>query len=299
MVAKSLDGDYSLPMPQQPLWEQWLKPFFQTFLIDEAEIKQVQAAVNWDDAAHRFSLPEGQAYPDYYESQAFHGIEGGYLIQTAALTYDPITRYVLPPNEDWVRQGLIEQIGGAPQTILDLGCGTGSQTLALKRAFPRASVTGLDLSPQMLAVAAYKAERSALTINWQAGLAEATKLGAQQFDVITAVLLFHETPPSITQAILREVWRLLKPGGQFLMLDGNQSSLRQQSWLTDIFEEPYMQAYAQGNLKAWLNEANFMAISITNHWWVHQVGSARKPLLVKEPQFTNLGQDCVPDLVMS
>lgn len=277
-------------MPANTLWDALLKPVFQTFLIDRQELQDLQAAVDWSEAETRYTLPAGTTYPDYYQSQNFHGIEGGYLTQTAAVTYDPITRHVLPPQEDWVRQGLIDRIGGSPRRILDLGCGTGTQTLALKKAFPLATVTGLDLSPYMLAVADHKAQQANLSIHWRSGLAEATGLPDQQFDLITAALLFHETPPTISQAILREAFRLLTPGGQMLVLDGNQASLRQQGWLTQIFEEPYIQDYAQGDLQSWLQEAGFEAVHTESHWWVHQISQGRKPLPVQSQAWRSPGE---------
>ncbi|MEY2983656.1 MAG: hypothetical protein RLZZ568_273 [Cyanobacteriota bacterium] len=270
-------------MVPDTLWDTLLKPFFQTFLLDRGELEQLQAAVDWQAGEARYALAPGVAYPAYYQCQNFHGIEGGYLTQTAAVTYDPITRHVLPPNEDWVRQGLMERIGGSPRQILDLGCGTGTQTLALKKAFPSATVTGLDLSPFMLSLAEYKAHQENLAIHWRSGLAEATGLPDQQFDLITAALLFHETPPTISQAILREALRLLTPGGQLLVLDGNQDSLRQQQWLTRVFEEPYIQDYAQGDLRVWLQNAGFEAVQTESHWWVHQISQGRKPLPVQSP----------------
>ncbi|MEB3174526.1 MAG: class I SAM-dependent methyltransferase [Cyanobacteriota bacterium] len=263
-------------MTSKPLWETLLQPFFQTFLIDQEELGILKAEIDWPAGLADFGAGENQ-YPDYYSGSNFHGIEGGYLTQSAALTYDPITRYVLPPNEDWVRQGLINRVGGAPRRILDLGCGTGTQTRMLKRAFSQAEVTGLDLSPYMLTFARHQAAREGLTLQWRQGRAEKTPFSAESFDLITAALLFHETPPPITEAILKEAFRLLKPGGQILILDGNQQTLRRSAWLTRIFEEPYIQDYAQGDLLCWLRNAGFEAAATYNHWQIHQVTEARKP----------------------
>jgi ubiquinone/menaquinone biosynthesis C-methylase UbiE len=89
--------------------------------------------------------------------------------------------------------------------------------------------------------------------------------------LVTASLLFHETPPEVTQEILAECWRLLAPGGQILILDGNQSTLRSLDWLNNVFEEPYIQTYAAGNLDAWLGNAGFKDVRTKDVYWLNQL----------------------------
>jgi ubiquinone/menaquinone biosynthesis C-methylase UbiE len=252
------------------LWEQFLSPLIQG-LLDKEHMMAVRDRINWTETIDRFQAPEF-SYPDYYHTQNYHGIEGGYLTQTAAITYDPITQYVLPPYEPWVRQGLISEIDIQPQRLLDLGCGTGSMTIPLKQAFPGTKVTGLDLSPYMLAVAEDRSRYAGVDIEWKHGTAtELSQFASGSFDLITAALLFHETPPAITQAILAESYRLLTPGGKILILDGNQSTLRSLEWLNNVFEEPYIQAYAAGNLDAWLGRAGFDHVRTKDVFWLNQV----------------------------
>ncbi|MGL5033403.1 MAG: class I SAM-dependent methyltransferase [Microcystaceae cyanobacterium] len=267
------------PQPQT-LWDNLLKPLFQTFLIDDIALKKIEQEIDWEAGKEKFSRLK--SYPEYYQTQNFHGIKGGYLTQTAALTYDPITRHVLPPNETWVRQALGDRIGGEPRRILDLGCGTGTMTLMLKEKFPQAQIVGLDLSPQMLIMADYKAKKANLTVEWCQGLAEKTEFKENSFDLITATLLFHETPPLITRQIMREVFRLLTPNGQFLILDGNQNTLLQTEWLTQVFEEPYIKDFAQGNLETWLKQSQFEAVKSDEYYWIHQITQARKPLAASQ-----------------
>ena len=262
------------------LWERFLSPIVRSF-IDEEKLRQFYESIDWETESDRFRHP-GLTYPQYYSSQNFHGIEGGYLNPGASVSYDPITQYVVPPNETWVRQGVIDSIQGKPRRILDLGCGTGSTTLMLKQAFPEAQVIGLDLSPYMLVMADHKAKTAGLTTQWRHGNAEETGFPNSSFDVVTASLLFHETPPTVSKSILRECFRLLMPGGEVLILDGNQKTLRQMDWLTQVFEEPYIKDYAAGNVDAWMGAAGFEAVQTKDLFWVHQVTYGIKPIPVED-----------------
>lgn len=263
------------------LFERFLAPIAR-LVIDQNALRRFSESIDWDTATARFTNPS-LTYPTYYTSQNFHGIKDGYLTSSAAVTYDPITQYALPPGEAWVRQGMIDHIQVKPRRILDLGCGTGSTTQLLKQAFPDAQVIGLDLSPYMLVVAEHKATAAGLEIQWQHRNAEHTGFPDASFDLVTATLLFHETPPTVAKAILQESYRLLTTGGEVVILDGSQKTIREAAWLTQIFEEPYIQDYAAGNLDAWMGAAGFEAVRTTDLWWLHQVTRGVKPLANQSP----------------
>ncbi len=261
---------------QDTLWERFLSPVIRLF-IDEEGLRRYAKSIDWEKESNRFRRPD-VIVPSYYSSQNFHGIEGGYLNSGAAVSYDPITQYVLPPNETMVRQALIDSIQSKPRRILDLGCGTGSTTLMLKQAFPEAEVIGLDLSPYMLVRAEDKAKTAGLDIQWCHGDAEKTGFPDASFDLVTASLLFHETPPTVSTTILRESFRLLTVGGEVLILDGNQKTLRHLEWLNNVFEEPYIREFADGSVDAWMGRAGFEAVQTQDFWLVHQVTRGVKPL---------------------
>lgn len=93
--------------------------------------------------------------------------------------------------------------------VLDVACGTGVLTrAAASRAGPSGAVTGLDLNPGMLAVAA----RLSPTLRWQQGSAEALPFPNQSFDAVVSQfgLMFVPDPA----AALREMMRVLVPGGR-------------------------------------------------------------------------------------
>ena len=255
---------------QETIFERFLAPIFENFLIDREALLAYSRRIDWEAGSDRFRHPR-LTIPAYYQSQNFHNIKGGYLNVTAAVTYDAIAQYLLPPNETWVRQELISAIQCKPRRILDLGCGTGSAALMLKQAFPHAEIVGIDLSPYMLVAAEDKAKAANLEIEFVHAKAEKTGFPDHCFDLITASLLFHETPSDITQQILQECYRLLTVGGEVLILDGNQEVLRQMPWLMDLFEEPYIRPYAEADLAESMSAAGFGAVRTQPVWLVNQL----------------------------
>ncbi|WP_392530843.1 class I SAM-dependent methyltransferase [Nostoc sp. C117] len=279
---------------QDTIWERFLSPVVRLF-IDEDGLRHYADSIDWEKESDRFRRDD-VIIPSYYSSQNFHGVTGGYLNSGAAVSYDPITQYVIPPNETIVRQALIDAIKVKPRRILDLGCGTGSTTLMLKQAFPQAEVIGLDLSPYMLVRAEHKAINAGLDIAWRHGNAEKTGLSDASFDLVTASLLFHETPDTVSLAILRESFRLLVTGGQVLILDGNQKTLRQLEWLNDLFEEPYIREYANASIDANMGAAGFEAVRTQDIWWINQVTSGIKPIVSENlRQYTSTSIDTTID----
>jgi len=109
----------------------------------------------------------------------------------------------------------------------------------LKQAFPQAEVIGLDLSPYMLVRAEHKTKTAGLDIHWRHGNAEQTGLSDASFDLVTASCYFTETPPVVSQSILRESFRLLRVGGSIYRWQSKDPTAS--SWLNNVFE-PYIRA---------------------------------------------------------
>jgi ubiquinone/menaquinone biosynthesis C-methylase UbiE len=265
---------------ENTIWERFLSPVAR-LLINEEELRRYSQSVDWEEESMRFRRDD-VVIPAYYSSQNFHGVDKGYLNPGAAVSYDAVTQYVLPPNETWIRQALIDGVNVLPRRILDLGCGTGSTTIMLKQAFPNAEVVGLDLSPYMLLRSFHKSQNAGFNIEWQQGDAENTSFPDASFDLVTASLLFHETPSSTTQGILHECFRLLVPGGQVLILDGNQKTLRNLEWLNNIFEEPYIHEYAADSTDAKMGAARFAMVRTEEVWFTSQLTSGIKPISAED-----------------
>lgn len=127
---------------------------------------------------------------------------------------------------------VLSTAGVAPAArILDIGCGTGLFMRRLLEADPACHVTGLDLSEQMLARARHccrelPPQQAARTHLVQAD-AEYLPFDDGEFDVITCNHSFHHYPHQ--GKVLREMNRVLAPGGQLLIVDGDRD--RPWGWL--------------------------------------------------------------------
>ncbi|GBF81884.1 class I SAM-dependent methyltransferase [Aphanothece sacrum] len=100
--------------------------------------------------------------------------------------------------------------------ILDLCCGGGQATRFLVER--SSEVTGLDASPNALKRAKQAVPRG----SYVEGLAEQMPFADEQFDVVHTSVALHEMEPEQLQKILKEVYRVLKPGGIFTLIDLHQ-----------------------------------------------------------------------------
>lgn len=132
--------------------------------------------------------------------------------------YDPLVRFAL--REDEMRRRLVLQAGIAPQMdVLDLGCGTGTLLLALKRMVPEARVHGVDVDPEILAIARDKIDRAGLDVALHQGGAGGLPFPSARFDRVLTSLVLHHLTTEEKRSALRDVRRVLRPGGELHVAD--------------------------------------------------------------------------------
>lgn len=130
--------------------------------------------------------------------------------------YDPLLKWVM--REDTFKRILVSQAHIMPgMKVLDLGCGTGTLTLMLKRAQPLAEVTGLDGDSQVLDIARRKSRD--MDIQWDEGLASALPYLDSVFDRVVTSLVIHHLTTGDKRRAVKEIHRVLKPGAELLVLD--------------------------------------------------------------------------------
>ncbi len=142
--------------------------------------------------------------------------------------------------------------------ILDVACGTGSQTLAFaKRGF---ETVGVDLSPDMLNYAKQKAKRKKLK-NVKFICCDATKLPFKKntFDVSSVSMALHDMPDLIRINVLKEMMRVTKEKGRILIVEYNKPKNRVWAWFMQqyqgVYETKYYRRFMKQGLEFYLNKA--------------------------------------------
>ncbi|HEX8854671.1 MAG TPA: class I SAM-dependent methyltransferase [Thermoleophilaceae bacterium] len=139
--------------------------------------------------------------------------------------YDPFTRLI---GIEPVHRKLADQAElASAQRVLEIGCGTGNLALLVKRMRPQLEVAGLDPDPKALARAARKARRAGIDLKLVRGFADQLPYPDASFDRVLSALMFHHLEADLRVASLREVLRVLRPGGSLHLVDfgGNSHNL--------------------------------------------------------------------------
>lgn len=209
-----------------------------------------------------------------YASLDIHLQPGGYV-------GDPLAGYVFhhgtkvfyqgDNDQDQLHRQVVDMVrvpdDGVVRRILDVGCSIGQCTTALKQRFPEAEVTGLDVGLPLLRYANKRAHDLGIDVSFVHGLAEDTRLPDASQDVVLCYILFHEVPSRLFLPILRELHRVLRPGGALTIVDAPNATefpAGNALWLQFDAQhncEPYSPAFVASDLGALLRDAGFEVAS--------------------------------------
>jgi len=238
---------------------------------------------------HYKDLPEGvdlKDYPAYYRRN-FHWQTDGYLSRRSAELYDVgvellflgmadvMRRQIIPPISRWLAER-----GEPTVRLLDIACGTGSALRQVTAVHPDLKYFGIDLSPFYVDFARERLRHvRELTVFREN--AEALPFRDAYFEIATSVYLFHELPRNARNKALREAWRVLKPGGLFVIEDSAQVSEGSEVQVflerfSDDFHEPFYRDYLEEDLAVSLETIGFQVESV-EPCFVSKLVVARKP----------------------
>lgn len=132
--------------------------------------------------------------------------------------FDPVLRWTL---RDKVFKGaLIDQARMESEfPVLDVGCGTGTLLTELKKRYPSCTAYGLDGDPRILALAERNAESAGAELQLDRAMSFEMPYENESFDRVFSSLFFHHLTRSSKELTLKEIRRVLKPGGELHIAD--------------------------------------------------------------------------------
>ena len=164
-------------------------------------------------------------YPDYAKVH-IHIQPGGYVgSPLAGMLYDYGTSvfYGGENAEDALHKRLAEQtpkpLDGKAARILEIGCGIGQIAVEIKRIHKDAEVIATDISAPMIRYGHLRASEQNIAVHFAQMPSETLGFPDGHFDLVVEHILFHEIPIPVLDKTLKEVFRVLRPGGTFVVWD--------------------------------------------------------------------------------
>ena len=238
---------------------------------------QMDRAVDETNAMQQVALDPNLIVPRNVEGLDVHLMPGGYakrdISQVAAgAIYDQglavFSMGLMGENLDDIGLSMSAYIRAAfpdfkPRDILDVGCTIGHNTLPWKMTYPEAAVHAVDVAAPGLIYGATRAKLQKTDIHFHQMNAESLGFESGSFDVVFSSMFLHEIPKKETPQILREAYRVLRPGGLMLHMElppDDQLSAWDSfylDWDGHYNNEPFYQAFRASKLSALVSAAGF------------------------------------------
>lgn len=138
-------------------------------------------------------------------------------------TYDSYMRKITLGRENRLREMTID-LANVRQgdSVLEIGCGTGTLTLEAKRkSGPSGKAYGIDIIPGMVERSRQKAAQTNLDVTFQLGSIDNIPFPDDQFDVVMCSFMIFHMSEAVRCKGIEEIYRVLKPKGQIMVLDLN------------------------------------------------------------------------------
>jgi ubiquinone/menaquinone biosynthesis C-methylase UbiE len=118
------------------------------------------------------------------------------------------------------RSGLVDNITGKDQRLLEICVGTASNSIVIAEKWRNVSIIGIDISPDMLVKAKEKIQNHNISnIQLFEMSADNIKFEDGYFDAVIISFALHEMEEELRSKIYKEVSRVIKPKGRFIIVD--------------------------------------------------------------------------------
>jgi len=153
------------------------------------------------------------------------------MFSAIAPRYDFLNRLLsLGIDQGWRRTLSRMALRQDTKAILDVACGTGDVSLALRCKVPQARIVGLDFSQAMLDLAKVKIDQAQADIKLVAASAEEIPFSDAEFDLVTIAFGIRNVIDK--KKALAEFYRVLQPHGRLAVLEFSQPQV---AWLRSLY----------------------------------------------------------------
>lgn len=147
--------------------------------------------------------------------------------------------------------------------IVDIGCGTGTQLIALCETYPDADIVGIDIDASLLKKAKERITTWGKKATLSLASATQTRMKSNSIDLCFSTLVFHHLTHEQKIAAFSEAFRILKPGGTFLLTDWGKLWFTPFRWLLIFEDQTRLEDHIQGKIPQFAQDAGFVIIKST------------------------------------